>query len=101
MASQIKITVLKRELYKDLVDEYAADKNFAPCPKYEDGQEFILEAKEMPAGFCSWAWADIQRDVVAVFHGASFPWIERKGMIISACTDGLRPVIFKIENIGE
>ena len=96
----VKITVLKRELYKDLVDEYAADKNFAPCPKYEDGQEFILEAKEMPAGFCSWAWADIQRDVVAVFHGASFPWIERKSVIISACTDGLRPVIFKIEKIS-
>ena len=101
MAGQVKITVLKRELYKDLVDEYAADKKFQLCPKYEVGQEFILNAKEMPAGFCSWAWADIHRDVVAVFHGASFPWIERKSMIISACTDGLRPVIFKIERIGE
>ena len=47
----VKITVLKRELYKDLVDEYAADKNFSPCAKFKDGQEFILNAKEMPAGF--------------------------------------------------
>ena len=101
MAGQIKITVLKRELYKDLVNEYATDKNFKQCGKFEDGQEFILNAKEMPAGFCSWAWADVHRDVVAVFHGASFPWIERKSTIISACTDGLRPVIFKIESIGE
>jgi len=101
MASQLKITVLKRELYKDLVDKYAADKNFAPCPKYKDGQEFILDTKDMPAGFCSWAWADIHRDVVAVFHGANFPWIERKSTIISCCTDGLRPVVFKIEKIGE
>ena len=101
MAGQIKITVLKRELYKDLVDEHAASKTLTPCPKYEDGQEFFLEAKEMPAGFCSWAWADIHRDIVAVYHGASFPWIEQKSLIISSCTDGLRPVIFKIEKISE
>ena len=101
MASQLKITVLKRELYKDLVEKYAADKNFTQCPKYKDGQEFILDTKDMPAGFCSWAWADIHRDVVAIFHDASFPWIERKSMIISCCTDGLRPVVFKIEKIGE
>ena len=101
MASQLKITVLKRELYKDIVDKYAANKNLAPCTIYEDGQEFILDTKEMPTGFCSWAWADIHRDVVAMFHGANFPWIERKSMIISACTDGLRPVIFKIEKTGE
>ena len=101
MAGQLKITVLKRDLYKDLVDEFAANKNLVACPKFEDGQEFILHEKEMPAGFCSWAWADIHRDVVAVYHGASFPWIGRKNMIISACKDGLRPVIFKIEKIGE
>ena len=101
MASQLKITVLKRELYKNLVEEYASDKNLMPCPKYKDGQEFILDTHDMPAGFCSWAWADIHRDVVAIFRGANFPWIEQKNMIISCCTDGLRPVIFKIEKIGE
>ena len=101
MTGRLKITVLKRELYKNFVDEYAADKNLTPCARYEDGQEFILDTKDMPAGFCSWAWADIQRDVVALFHGASFPWMQRKGAIISCCTDGLRPVVFKLERIGE
>ena len=101
MADQVRITVLKRELYKDLIKEYSSNPETEQCPRYKDGQEFILETKDMPAGFCSWAWADIQRDVAAVFHGASFPWIERKSMIISCCTDGLRPVVFKIEKIGE
>jgi len=99
MANQLKITVLKKELYKDLVDEYAASKDLPLCPRFEVGQEFILDSHNIPEGFCSWAWADLQRDVVSVFNGASFPWIKEKGMIISACTDGLRPVIFKIEKI--
>jgi uncharacterized repeat protein (TIGR04076 family) len=55
----------------------------------------------MPSSFCAWAWADLQRDMVAMFHGASYPWIKQKGTIISCCTDGLRPVLFKIEKIGE
>ena len=99
MANQLKITVLKKEIYQDLADEYAADKAFPVCPRFEVGQEFILDSHNCPEGFCSWAWADLQRDVVAVYNGASFPWIKEKGMIISACTDGLRPVIFKIEKI--
>ena len=101
MADKVKITVMKRELYTDLVEGYASDKTTAQCPRYKDGQEFILDRFNMPEDFCSWAWADIHRDVVSVFMGASFPWIKEKSMIISCCTDGLRPVVFKIERISE
>ena len=101
MANKVKITVLKRELYKDLVEAYASDKSFAQCPVYKDGQEFILERTAMPEGFCSWAWSDIQRDVASVLYGASYPWVEQKEMLISCCTDGFRPVVFKIEKIGD
>lgn len=100
-----KITVLKRLFQKDLVDLYSAenlpDNPLTPCPTYKDGQEFFLEDKaEMPEGFCFWAWSDIQRDVAAIMYGADFPWISKKGTLISCCSDGLRPVIFKIERIG-
>ncbi|MCK4693736.1 MAG: TIGR04076 family protein, partial [Anaerolineales bacterium] len=27
------------------------------------------------------------------------PWIKQSGTIITCCTDGLRPVIFKVERI--
>lgn len=56
----------------------------------------------MPEGFCSWAWADIQRDVLVVMSGGSISWFNRKNMSIVCCTDALRPVVFKIErNLGE
>lgn len=53
----------------------------------------------MPEGFCSWAWADIQRDVLVVMSGGSISWFNRKNMSIVCCTDALRPVVFKIERI--
>jgi uncharacterized repeat protein (TIGR04076 family) len=99
MARKLKITVLKRDLYKDLVDEYAVDKNTPACHALKDGQEFILDSPNMPDGFCSWAWADLQRDVIAILFGANYPWINKPNTIISCCTDGLRPVTFKLEGM--
>ena len=101
MKRKLKITVLKRDLYKDLVDKYGADKNTTACDAVKDGQEYILETPDKPDNFCSWAWADIQRDVIAVFFGASYDWIEQPNTVISCCTDGFRPVVFKIELIKE
>ena len=98
-----KITVLKKIVFKDLADEYVDDdsksKGFGECDAVQTGQEFILERPRLPEGFCAWAWADIQRDVVTVMAGGNFPWIEKDGVAITCCTDGLRPVVFKIERI--
>ena len=41
--------------------------------------------------------ADIQRDVAHLAMGGDFPWMKEKGEMVSCCTDGLRPVIFKLE----
>ena len=101
MARKLKITVLKRDLYTDFVEEYAKDKHFPLCQDFKEGQVFILNNLEKPDGFCSWAWADLHRDVIAVLFGANYPWMERKNMVISCCTDGLRPVTFKLEGIDE
>ena len=101
MARQLKITVLKKDLYRDLADEYAADKSITACTLFEEGQVFILDKPDKPDGFCSWAWADLHRDVIAVLFGANYRWIDFENTIISCCTDGLRPVTFKIEGIGE
>jgi len=98
--AKVKITVVKRDLYKDLAELYAANPaGLVQCPLYADNQEFVLENTNMPEGFCSWAWADIQRDVVAIASGANYRWIKDEGCLISCCTDGLRPVVFKIERI--
>ena len=100
--SKVKITVLKRTVMKDLVDAYKAGAEETAeheCEVFKEGQEFIVENLGMPEGFCSWAWADIQRDVTVLALGGDFPWIKQKGVGISCCTDGLRPVIFKLERI--
>ncbi|MCJ7622847.1 MAG: TIGR04076 family protein [Anaerolineaceae bacterium] len=100
--SKCKITVVKRTINQDLIDEYVSDtrKDFGLCQVYEDGQEFVVENfPSRPDGFCDWAWADIQRDVVAVMFGGSFPWIQDLRTAITCCTDGFRPVIFKVEMI--
>jgi uncharacterized repeat protein (TIGR04076 family) len=85
---------------KDLIDAYVSKDRgeFDLCPVYQDGQEFIIENfPSRPDGFCDWAWADIQRDVVGVMFGSHFPWMQEPGVVITCCTDGFRPVVFKVE----
>ena len=93
--SKVKILVLKKMNSGEIREEYG--RNVQECTDLKIGDEFIVENLCMPNGFCSWAWADIQRDVVHLALGGDFPWIKKKGTTISCCTDGLRPVVFKIE----
>jgi len=93
-----KITVLKTLVNQDLIAEYGKDV-VAPCDRFHEGQEFVLTSSDKPEGFCAWAWADIQRDAMIVRYGGNIPWIKHAGTHIVCCTDGLRPVVFKIERV--
>ena len=57
----VKITVVKKVLHNDLVDEYlyprSKERGFGVCDTVEEGQEFISE-DNCPEGFCHWAWAE-------------------------------------------
>ena len=94
-----KITVLKRMLNQDPVQEYLETKGrFGACEQFSDGQEFVLEDPfGMPEGFCPWAWADIRGDLMTIMAGGDLPWIKQRGATITGCTDWFRPVIFKVE----
>lgn len=97
-----KITVIKKVDMRDLFGENpppAVDtsKISPQCAKFEEGQEFLLDTDECPPGFCDWAYTDIQRDLVYILSGGDHSWMKDKGVSISCCTDGLMPVIFKIE----
>ncbi len=97
--AKCKITVLKRTINQEFVDEYMKEK-VAPCDLFKEGQEFILEAPwSPPPGFCTWAWADLRTFIYAVMMGAEFPWSKRSDVALGCCTDGARPVIFKIERV--
>lgn len=102
--SKCKITVVKRTVNQELIDEYVTDarKPIEKYPVYEDGQEILIENFPLkPEGFCDWAWADIHRDVVTVMCGGSYPWIKQPRTAITCCTDGFRPVIFKVEMVED
>jgi uncharacterized repeat protein (TIGR04076 family) len=99
-----KITVLKRMANHDLAEAYRKDEYNerypVPCNLFEDGQEFILEDMSTPPeGFCAWAWVDIHREVVLVMGGGNNGALKQKGTTVTCCTDGFRPVVFKIERI--
>ena len=42
MKRKVKITILKREFYGDLVEKYIAKPGVGKCGKFEDGQEFFV-----------------------------------------------------------
>ena len=100
----VKITVIDKVARQDLQRQYGVDDfkdgEDTTCEVFKVGDTFTSSPGDpVPAGFCSWAWADIQRDVEALKFGGNFPWIKPKGTTIVCCTDALRPVIFKIERI--
>ena len=99
--SKVKITVAKKLKTGDILEEYGQGEIEEECTEMKEGVEYISEGGKMPEEFCSWAWADIHRDVAHLALGGDFPWIKKKGQMISSCTDGLRPVVFKLERMAE
>ena len=51
--------------------------------------------------FCSEAWDAISRYIYTGLQGGSIMkgWMREKNTMITCCSDGTRPVIFKIERI--
>ena len=100
----VRITVIDKIALKNFQKEYGVkefkDGDDTTCEKVKVGDVYYVRPGEgVPAGFCPWAWADINRDVEAMKNGANFPWIKPEGTSIACCTDGLRPVFFKIERV--
>ncbi len=95
---QVKITVLKKLFHKEFVDKYACNpESWTPCQHFEEGQEFMASKEapwDMPVGFCGWAWADMQKLVYGMARGG-------QDVFVTCCTDGYRPVVFKLEKMNE
>lgn len=93
----VKITVLKRLFHQELVEQFAANpEKWTACTQFQDGDEYVVSGDrpwDMPPGFCGWAWADIQKLVYGMARGG-------QDVFVTCCTDGYRPVIFKLEKIA-
>ncbi len=104
--SRVKISVLKCVdpsiiFNGDIPIRPGTGKPYTKCPQFREGQEFIVNIDDRrPEGFCWWAWRDIYKDILVLAYGGNFDegWIE-KGTQITGCTDGVRPVSFKLERL--
>jgi uncharacterized repeat protein (TIGR04076 family) len=103
--SKVKITVLRK------IDPEIIFKGQIPlrpdsgypytiCNAVEEDQEFIVEKnREMPQGFCPSAWKAIDKSLSLIQWGGDYYPNLPKGVAITCCSDGIRPVSFKIERL--
>jgi uncharacterized repeat protein (TIGR04076 family) len=101
----VKITVIKTFSPEDVFGhEVKSPKGevVLPCnyKGLEEGAEYLVEKLEKPENFCGWAWNDLFKDVTTLSFGGNHPWSE-KDVMYTACTDGMRPVCFKLERMKE
>ena len=98
MNADVSITVLTRSRNCDLLAAYA-ESIWEPCERLQEGQEFISKGLGMPEQFCDAAWADIQKYVMTLARGGNFLGV-KPGMFVTCCTDGFRPVLFRLERVA-
>lgn len=127
MQHKVKLTVIDKKVYPELQEKYCADKNAGMCPCYNVGDEFIFERYDTADDFwhmglntlkqtattvngtagsssfphCSEAWDAISRYIYSGLQGGSIMrgWMSDEKVMIACCSDGTRPVIFKIERM--
>ena len=102
--AKVMISVLERTFNPEIAEAYGSDvfregSRFGPCSDFDEGQSFILDGLNMPEGFCSRAWADIQGAVRTVAFGGEHHFMKTRGSAIVCCTDGMKPVVFRVERI--
>ena len=63
------------------------------------GDKFLADYAK-PEDLCDEAWKAMYQYVFAISHGSGIfyygDWINKPGLAICSCNDGIRPVIFKI-----
>lgn len=101
---KVKITVVKRlntdEILKDINPGCSASID-PVCGLFREGQEFVTDMTTVPEGFCPGAFVDIFRYVSGLRSGANYRWMNEKGKVLVCCTDGFRPVIFRLERLKD
>ena len=99
---KIKITVIRKARYDDLIEKYENPIEHACDMKV--GQEFIANGWQKPDGMCQSAWDSMSAFVMALSHGAEDfydGWMKNKKSAMISCNDGFRPVSFLIEALDE
>lgn len=97
---KVRITVMKKARYDDLISEYENPIEHA-CDIHL-GQVFISKNGERPKGFCISAWESMSYFVKTLAEGGGNfynGWMKNTHSAMISCNDGFRPVSFLLEVI--
>lgn len=97
-----KITVMRIAHYADLMEKY--ENPIADTCDLQEGQVFIANGWEKPAGLCGSAWESLSPFVMTLAHGGENfydGWMKNSKSAMISCNDGFRPVSFLIEALEE
>lgn len=97
---KVKITVMKKAYYKDLIEKY--ENPITHACNLEEGQTFTANGWERPNGLCLSAWESMSPFVMTLAHGGENfydGWMKNKKSAMISCNDGFRPVSFLLETV--
>ena len=93
----VRITVKRITVYKDLMDKY--ENPIEHTCHLKEGDGFISINGEKPEGLCQSAWESMQNFVKALSEGKENfydGWMKNPKSAMISCNDGFRPVSFYI-----
>ena len=88
--------------YRDLMEQYENPIQHA-CD-LKEGQVFLADGWQKPAGFCDSAWDTLSPFVMTLAHGGENlydGWMKNPRSAMLSCNDGFRPVSFLVEALDE
>lgn len=94
----VKITVIRRTVYDDLIEKYENPMQNA-CD-VAIGEVYISIGGEKPDGFCESAWTSIEPFARELANGGGYffgDWMKNPHSAMVSCNDGFRPVTFLVE----
>ena len=97
---KVKITVMKKAYYSDLIERY--ENPIAHACDMEEGQVFVANGWRKPEGFCDSAWDSVSAFVMTLAYGGEDiydGWMKNKRSAMISCNDGFRPVSFLLETM--
>jgi uncharacterized repeat protein (TIGR04076 family) len=101
---KVKITVVEVTDFNKIHEskDLGCSANIAPqCGKFKAGQVFETDMQSVPEGFCPHAFRDIAHHIIMLGEGGNYSWMNEKGKALVCCTDGFRPVIFRLERLDD
>lgn len=100
--NKLKITVLRTLDPEKLFDNLPVSlkQPLGPCQVFTEGQEiFVDENLRMSEEFCETAWRNFYHNIRVLGYDGELPFFKETNLAINSCSDGMRPVIFKIERL--